>query len=47
MTLLPDKVKKVITPEQKKVVCQKSTSVFFFMVPDLVYQFQMICLRGT
>ena len=46
MSLFPAKVNSGITPEQIMVM-SKFEFGLPFMVPDLVYKFQMICIRGN
>jgi hypothetical protein len=46
MSLLPAKVNRGITPEQIMVM-SKFEFGLPFMVPDLVYKFQMIYIRGN
>ena len=45
--LLPAKVHRDIIPELNKWKSAKSNLAFFLLVPNLVYKFKMICLRGT
>jgi hypothetical protein len=44
--LLPAKVNRGITLERKSSKAEFEFGLTF-MVPNLVYKFQMICLRGT
>ena len=44
---LPAKVKQIKGHNSRTEKVSMFEKLILFMVPDLVYKFQMICLRGT